>query len=131
MTKQWNYDKIHWETLECVFLAAGCSIIRVPWETKKKRLCYTKKYIEEFMTGILLFWLHVLIPISFLSFLIYSDFRKGIKLLRKIVRGLWETKKKKIELQKKGNRRICVRDITFLAALPPPYIIFCCFFCLL
>ena len=37
----------------------------------------------------------------------------------------------KIELRKKVHRRICVRDITFLTARPPFYVIFCCFLCLL
>ena len=37
----------------------------------------------------------------------------------------------KIELQKKVHRGICVRDITFLTARSPSYIIFCCFFCVL
>ena len=34
----------------------------------------------------------------------------------------------KIDLQEKVHRRICVRDITFLTARPPPsYVSFCCF----
>ena len=37
----------------------------------------------------------------------------------------------KIELQKKVHRRICVRNITFLIAHPPFYVIFCCFLRLL
>ena len=37
---------------------------------------------------------------------------------------------KKTELQKKVQRRICVRDITFLTAHAPYYVIFCCFLCL-
>ena len=37
----------------------------------------------------------------------------------------------KIELQKKENRKICVRDITFFAARPLSYVTFCCFFRLL
>ena len=37
----------------------------------------------------------------------------------------------KIELQKKVHKRICVRDITFLTARPPFYVIFCCFLRLL
>ena len=39
--------------------------------------------------------------------------------------------KEKIELQKKVHRRICVRNITFLAARPSLYIIFFRFFSLL
>ena len=41
----------------------------------------------------------------------------------KIIRALWESKKKRLELQKKVNRRICVRDITFSAARPSDIII--------
>ena len=37
----------------------------------------------------------------------------------------------KIELQKKVHRRICLRDITLLAARPPSYVIFLSFFRLL
>ena len=33
----------------------------------------------------------------------------------------------KIELNKKVHRRICVRDVTFLAARPHFYVIFCRF----
>ena len=36
-----------------------------------------------------------------------------------------------IELQKKVERRICVKDISFLAARPSSYVIFCRFFRLL
>ena len=39
--------------------------------------------------------------------------------------------KEKIELQKKVHRRICVRNITFLAARPSLYVIFFRFFSLL
>ena len=35
---------------------------------------------------------------------------------------------KKIELQKKVHRRICVRDITFLATRPSSYVIICSIF---
>ena len=34
----------------------------------------------------------------------------------------------KIQLQRKVDRRICERDITFLTVQPPFYVIFCCFF---
>ena len=37
----------------------------------------------------------------------------------------------KIELQKKVQRRICVRDIIFLTTRPAFYVIFCCFLRLL
>ena len=38
---------------------------------------------------------------------------------------------KKIELQKKVHRRIYERDIIFLTARPPFYVILCGFLCLL
>ena len=38
---------------------------------------------------------------------------------------------KKIELQKKVHRRICMRAITFLTARSPFYVIFCCLLYLL
>ena len=44
-----------------------------------------------------------------------------------IINASWETKKERLS-QKKVHRRICVRDITFLIARPPFYII--CFFLL-
>ena len=50
---------------------ARCNTIRTSWETKKERLSYRKKYIEEFVWGISLFWLHAL-SISFCCFLGYS-----------------------------------------------------------
>ena len=37
----------------------------------------------------------------------------------------------KIELQKKVHKKNCMRDITFLAARPPSYVTFYCFFRLL
>ena len=37
----------------------------------------------------------------------------------------------KIELQKKGHRRICLMGITFLTTRLPFYVIFCCFLRLL
>ena len=37
----------------------------------------------------------------------------------------------KIELQKKDQRRICVRGVTFFIIRLPFYVIFCCFLCLL
>ena len=43
------------------FLLAHCIIIRASWETKKKRLSYRKKYIEEFVWETSLFWLHTLV----------------------------------------------------------------------
>ena len=48
---------------------AHCNTIRTSWETKKERLSYRKKYIEEFVWGISLFWLHALLSMSFCCFL--------------------------------------------------------------
>lgn len=45
-----------------------CNIIGVSWESKKKRLSYTKKYIEELVWSTSRFWLHAcLLMSSFLS----------------------------------------------------------------
>ena len=44
-----------------------------------------------------------------------------------IIRASYEGK---TELHKKVHTRICMRDITFLAARPPTYVIFCRFFLL-
>ena len=52
-------------------------------------------------------------------------------LLSVILSELHEKPRKKNELQQKVNRRICVRDVTFLTAHPPFYVIFCCFLRLL
>ena len=49
-------------------LCARCNIIRTSWETKKERLSYRKKHIEEFVQGISLFWLHPLLSMSFSCF---------------------------------------------------------------
>ena len=43
-----------------------------------------------------------------------------------IIRAKWNHEEK-LELQKKVDRIICVREITFLAAHPSSYVIFCCF----
>ena len=48
---------------------ARCNTIRTSWETKKKRLSYRRKCIEEFAWGISLFWLHALLSMSFCCFL--------------------------------------------------------------
>ena len=45
-------------------------------------------------------------------------------LLAVILSELYQSSKKKTDLQKKLHRRICVRDITFLAARPLSYVIF-------
>ena len=37
----------------------------------------------------------------------------------------------KIQLQKKVHKRICVKDIPFLATRPPFHYVICCFLCLL
>ena len=54
--------------LGCALFVAGCNTIRKSWETKKERLSYRKKYIEEFVWGISLFWLHACL---FLAFFVY------------------------------------------------------------
>ena len=46
-------------TVICL-LQNHCIIIRASWESKKKRFSYRKKYIEEFVWGTSLFWLHAL-----------------------------------------------------------------------
>ena len=48
---------------------ARCNTIRTSWETKKERLSYRKKCIEEFVWGISLFWLHALLSMPFCCFL--------------------------------------------------------------
>ena len=40
-------------------------------------------------------------------------------------------KMERLSFRKKVNRRTYVEDITFKAALPPSYVIFCCFLCVL
>ena len=59
LTKWWN-NNIFVQILNsylkypdrlCVFLVVRCNIIRASWETKKERLNYRKKYIEEFVWG--------------------------------------------------------------------------------
>ena len=55
--------------LRCALFVACCNTIRGSWETKKERLSYRKKYIEEFVWGISLFWLHALLSMSFCCFL--------------------------------------------------------------
>ena len=57
------------------FLAAHCNIIRVSWETKKKRLNSRKNCKEEFVWGTSLFCLHVFLLISFfVAFFVSSPF---------------------------------------------------------
>ena len=46
-------------------------------------------------------------------------------LLAVVLSELHEIMKKRLELQKKVDRRICVREMTFLAAHPSSYVIFC------
>ena len=59
--------------LECVLFVGHCNIIKASWETKKERLSYRKKYIEGFVRGTSLFWLHVLLSMSFfVAFPVYS-----------------------------------------------------------
>ena len=84
LTKQWNYN-IFVQILYSYFRYTGrlflgyalfvarCNTIRTSWETKKERLSYRKKYIEEFVWEISLFWLHALLSMSFfVAFLVYS-----------------------------------------------------------
>ena len=83
LTMQWNFT-IFAQILYSYFrytgrLFLGCAflllavIIRTSWETKKERMSYRKKYIEEFVWGTLLFWLCTLLSMSFCCFLcIYS-----------------------------------------------------------
>ena len=49
-------------------------------------------------------------------------------LLVPILLELHENQRRKNCNRKKGHRRICVKDITFLAAYSPSYVIFCRFF---
>ena len=57
--------------LECALFVARYDIIRA-WETKKERLSYRKKYLEEFLWGTLIFWLHTPFSISFfVAFIVY------------------------------------------------------------
>ena len=52
-------------TLWDKIFVARCNTIRVSWETKKEYgLNYRKKYIEEFVCGTLLFWVHALLSMS-------------------------------------------------------------------
>ena len=50
-------------------------------------------------------------------------------LLAVILSELHKIQDGKIEFQKRVNRRTYVEDITFTAALPSSYVIFCCFLC--
>ena len=47
-----------------------------------------------------------------------------------IIRASYETKNKRLSFRK-IHRKICVRDMNFLAARHPFYVILCCFLCLL
>ena len=55
--------------LRCALFVARCNTIRTSWENQKERLCYRKKYIEEFVWGIPHFWLHRLPSMSSCCFL--------------------------------------------------------------
>ena len=50
---------------------------------------------------------------------------------RRNIQSFLRIQKEKTELKEKVHRRICVRDITCLAARPPSDVIFCRFFNLL
>ena len=59
--------------LGCAVLLAHGNIIRALWQTKKERLSYRKTYIEEFVWGTSLFWLHALLSMSFsVAFFVFS-----------------------------------------------------------
>ena len=67
-----KYCTVISETLvgsRCALFVARLNTIRTSWETKKERSSYNKTYIEEFMLGISLFWLHALLSMSFYCFL--------------------------------------------------------------
>ena len=65
-------------------------------------------------------------------YLRYTDMLLDVfSLLLARYQSLMRNEKGKIKLQKKVHRRIYVRDISFLAALPPSYVVFCPFFRLL
>ena len=80
LTKSWNFN-IFVQILYSYFRYTGrlflgyalfvarCNTIRTSWETKKERLSYRKKCIEEFVWGISLFWPHALLSMSFCCFL--------------------------------------------------------------
>ena len=57
----------------CGLSVALCNINRASCETKKERLNYRKKYIEECVWGTSLFWLHAPLSMSFfVAFFVYS-----------------------------------------------------------
>ena len=67
-----KYDIVISDTLGCALFVAPCDITRASWETKKKWLSHRKMYIEEFVWGTSIFWLHPLLSISFfVAFLVY------------------------------------------------------------
>ena len=80
LTKQWNFN-IFVQILYSYFrytvrlilgyaLFVACfNTIRTSWETRKERLSYRKKCIEESVWGISLFWLHALLSMPFCCFL--------------------------------------------------------------
>ena len=80
LTRHWNFN-IFVQILYSYFRYTGriflgyalfvarCNTIRTLWETKKERLSYRTKCIEEFVWGISLFWLQVLLSMSFCCFL--------------------------------------------------------------
>ena len=84
LTKQWNYNvfvRIGCSYfrytcrlfLGCALFVARCNIIRVSWETKKKKIELRKKCIEEFVWETSLFWLQALLSMSFfVTFFFYS-----------------------------------------------------------
>ena len=62
---------------------------------------------------------------------IVSSFMDVLFLLLAVILSELDEKPRRIELQKKVHRKICVWDTTFVTPRPPFYIIFCCFLCLI
>ena len=60
--------------------------------------------------------------------ILYSYLRYTDRFLIGAWMSFMKNQEKKIGLHKRVHRRICVRDITFLAAHPPSYVMFCRFF---
>ena len=64
-----QFSQIHWQALGCVFLVAHCNIIGGLWGTIELQEDWVteKKYIKESVWETSHFWLHTLLPVSFLS----------------------------------------------------------------
>ena len=75
----WKYDAVISNTLVGSFLdvrfllLAVILIIRASWKTKNERLSNRKNFTAEFVWGTCLFWLHILLSMSFfVAFFTYS-----------------------------------------------------------